>query len=203
MSAGRERAAAARAQSRRPAAPPPRNARTPAYQQSAEGQPGYRQSAGRQPAYRQQSGPRPEPARPAAPSAASRPGAQWAPGAPTRQSGIARTGLAAIVFVFVVTLAVATLESLIGVGLRTFTLIALAGSTLIAGLWVRRSDLASVVVAPPLVFTAVAALETALAPTLDLSLPVMATLLVRGFPTMAIATVIALAVCGYRLSRRR
>lgn len=113
------------------------------------------------------------------------------------------TGIGAVAFVFVITLAVATLESLLGIGLRTFTLIALSVSTLIAALWVRHQDLATVVVAPPLVFALVAALEIALAPTLNLSVALMATILVRGFPTMAIATAIALLVCGYRIIRHR
>lgn len=118
-------------------------------------------------------------------------------------SRVALTGLGAVAIVFVITLAVATLESLLGIGLRTLTLIALSGSTLIAGLWVRSRDLATVVVAPPLVFAAVAALEVVLAPTLNLSVTVMATILVRGFPTMTIATAIALLVCGYRIIRHR
>lgn len=111
------------------------------------------------------------------------------------------TGLGAVAFIFAVTLAVATAESLLGIGLRTWTLIALAASTLLAGLRVRRSDLATTVVAPPLVFAAVAALEIVLAPTLNFTPTVLAAILVRGFPTMAIATAFALLVCGYRLIR--
>jgi len=113
------------------------------------------------------------------------------------------TGIGAVLFIFVFTLVVATIESLIGVGLRTLTLIALAGSTLLAGLWVRRSDIATIVVAPPLVFVSVAVLEIVLAPTLMLTTTVLASVLVRGFPTMSIATAIALLVCGYRVIRHR
>lgn len=120
--------------------------------------------------------------------------------APPRGSSL--TGLGAVAFVFAVTVAVATAESLLGVGLRTFTLGALAGSTLLAGLWVRRSDLPTFVVAPPLVFALVAALEIVLAPTLAFTPTVLASILVRGFPTMAIATGIAIVICGYRLIRR-
>jgi len=112
-------------------------------------------------------------------------------------------GLGAVSLVFVVTLAVATLESLLGIGLRTLTLLALCGSTLLAGLWVRRSDLATIVVAPPLVFALVAILEIVLAPTLSFTPTVLAAILVRGFPTMSIATAIALLLCGYRIIRRR
>lgn len=113
------------------------------------------------------------------------------------------TGLGAVAFIFVITLAVATLESVLGIGLRSLTLIALAGSTLLAGLWVRRSDIATIVVAPPLVFALVASLEIGLAPTLAFTPTVLATLLVRGFPTMSIATAIALLVCGYRIIKHR
>lgn len=113
------------------------------------------------------------------------------------------TGLGAVAFIFAVTLALATAESLLGIGLRLITLSALAGSTFLAGLWVRRSDIATVVVAPPLVFTLVAVGEIVLAPTLNLTSTVLASILVRGFPTMAIATGIALLVCGYRLTRPR
>lgn len=113
------------------------------------------------------------------------------------------TGLTAVGLVFVVTLAVAMLESLLGVGLRTLTLLALSGSTLLAGLMVRRHEVATVVVAPPLVFAFVAVLEIVLAPTLSLSPTVLASVLVRGFPAMGIATAIALVVCGYRIIRHR
>lgn len=113
------------------------------------------------------------------------------------------TGLGAVAFIFVVTLALATAESLLGIGLRLITLAALAGSTLLAGLWVRRSDIATIVVAPPLVFAAVASLEIVLAPTLALTPTVLGSILVRGFPTMAVATAGGLLVCGYRLIRHQ
>jgi len=108
-----------------------------------------------------------------------------------------------VAFIFVVTLALATAESMLGIGLRLITLAALAGSTLLAGLWVRRSDIATIVVAPPLVFAAVASLEIVLAPTLALTPTVLGSILVRGFPTMAVATAGGLLVCGYRLIRHQ
>ena len=85
-----------------------------------------------------------------------------AKGRPSSSRGIRLAGLGAVAFIFAVTVAVATAESLLGVGLRTLTLGALVGSTLLAGLWVRRSDLATIMVAPPLVFAVVAALEIGL-----------------------------------------
>lgn len=113
------------------------------------------------------------------------------------------TGLGAVALIFLVTLGVATLESLIGVGLRSLTLIALAAMTLVAGLLVRRRDVLSVVVAPPLVFGLVAALEIMLAPTLNFTPTVVAAVLIRGFPSMTIATAIGLLVLGYRMIRHR
>ena len=91
--------------------------------------------------------------------------------------------------VFLVTLAGAGIDSYVGIGLGTITLVALLGSTTVATLVVRRRDLVSVVVSPPLVFIAVAALNIALAPSALFTLPTIATLLIRGFPTMAMAAV--------------
>jgi hypothetical protein len=68
---------------------------------------------------------------------------------------------------------------------------------------VRRRDMLSVVVAPPLVFVAVAVANIALAPSASFNLPTIATLLVRGFPTMAIATGVALVIALVRLITRR
>jgi hypothetical protein len=73
----------------------------------------------------------------------------------------------------------------------------------LATLAVRRRDLLSVVIAPPLVFVAVALANIGLAPSATLSLPTLATLLVRGFPAMAIATSAAVLVALFRLVTRR
>jgi hypothetical protein len=51
-----------------------------------------------------------------------------------------------------------------------------------------------VIVAPPLVFVAVAVLDVAAAPSASLNLATLATLLIRGFPAMAIATGAALVI---------
>ncbi len=153
---------------------------------------------------RQRSGTRPPPWDP---RVAGQRGSGASRGDPSGQLQPARrftlTGLGAVAFVFVITLALASLESLLGIGLRIATLVALSGSTLLAGLWVRRSDLGTIVVAPPLVFALVAALEIMLAPTLSFTPTVFAAILVRGFPTMIIATAIAVMVCGYRIVRHR
>lgn len=118
------------------------------------------------------------------------------------QRGGRLPGMAAVIGIFLITLAGAAVDSFIGMGLGMITLAALVGSTVIGTLAVRRRDLASVVVAPPLVFVAVAGLNIALAPSAALTMPTVATLLIRGFPTMAIATGAALVLGLIRLISR-
>jgi NADH:ubiquinone oxidoreductase subunit K len=105
--------------------------------------------------------------------------------------------------VFLLTLAAAAADSYIGLGLGTITLVALTAGSVVATLAVRRRDLLSVVVCPPLVFVAVAVLNIGLAPSATLSLPTLATLLVRGFPAMGLATAVALVLAVFRLIARR
>jgi hypothetical protein len=112
-------------------------------------------------------------------------------------------GVVAVFGTFLVTLAGAAVDSYVGIGLGLVTLITLVAVTAIATLVVRRRDLASVLVAPPLVFVAVAAMNIGLAPSASFNLPTVATLLVRGFPTMAVATGVALVLGLIRLAARR
>ena len=112
-------------------------------------------------------------------------------------------GTVAVLGMFLVTLAGAGVDSFVGIGLGLVTLVALVSVTAIATLAVRRRDLLSVLVAPPLVFVAVAGVNIALAPSASFNLPTVATLLVRGFPTMAVATGVALVLGLIRLVARR
>jgi uncharacterized protein DUF6542 len=112
-------------------------------------------------------------------------------------------GAVAVLGMFVLTLIAAAADSYIGVGLGTITLVALLAATVVACLLVRRRDLLSVVVAPPLVFVAVAVANIVLAPSATLSLPTLATLLIRGFPAMGIAVGAALVLALGRLIARR
>lgn len=112
-------------------------------------------------------------------------------------------GFLAVLAVFVLTLIGAGVDSVIGSGLGTITLAALAVSTGLAAFLVRRRDLLSVVVAPPLVFVAVAAVDLGAAHSAKISLPTIATLLIRSFPGMAIATVLAIVVALIRWAARR
>jgi hypothetical protein len=102
-----------------------------------------------------------------------------------------------------VTLAGAAVDSFVGIGLGMITLVALVASTALATLLVRRRDLFSVVVAPPIVFVAVAVVNIGLAPSASVNLPTIAALLIRGFPTMAVATGVGLVLGLIRLARRR
>lgn len=150
-------------------------------------------------------GARPTPAHPATarPAQAHRSEARGhADARPVSTEGGLR-GAVAVLGVFLVTLAGAGVDSFMGVGLGMITLAALLGSTTIALLSVRRRDLMSVVVAPPVVFIAVAALNIAMAPSAHFNLPTVATLLIRGFPTMAMATGVAIVLAlGRAISRR-
>jgi NADH:ubiquinone oxidoreductase subunit K len=105
--------------------------------------------------------------------------------------------------VFLVTLAAAAADSYIGIGLGRITLVALTASAAVASLLVRRRDLLTTLIAPPLVFVAVALLNIALAPSATFTLPTVATLLIQGFPAMAIATGAALVVTRFRMASRR
>jgi hypothetical protein len=143
---------------------------------------------------------RPADRRPSARPAAPRPAASTRSRS-TESGGI--RGIVAVLGMFLVTLAGAGIDSFVGVGLGLLTLGALCGATAIATWVVRRRDLISVIIAPPLVFVAVAAFNIGLAPSAHFNLPTVATLLVRGFPTMGIATAVALVFGLIRLAARR
>jgi hypothetical protein len=112
-------------------------------------------------------------------------------------------GAVVVLGMFLVTLAGAAADSLIGVGLGMVTLVALLASTVLGCLLVRRQDLLSVVVAPPLVFVGVAMVNIAMAPSATFSLPTIATLLIRGFPAMGLAVGVSLLLYLGRLVTRR
>ena len=121
---------------------------------------------------------------------------------PAPESGRVR-GLGAVLLVFLVTLAAAALESWLAAGLGLVTVVALTAASTVAALVVRRRDLSTALVAPPLVYVVVAVLNTALAPSASLNAASVATLLIRGFPAMAIATAAAVVVGLIRWAARR
>ncbi|MBB3676478.1 NADH:ubiquinone oxidoreductase subunit K [Modestobacter versicolor] len=118
-------------------------------------------------------------------------------------SGSRLRGAVAVLGIFLLTLAAAAADSYIGLGLGMITLIALTLGTAVAALVVRRRDLFSVIVAPPLVFVAVAVVNIGLAPSATLNAPTLATLLVRGFPAMGVATAVAVVISLGRLVAKR
>ncbi|TKJ21510.1 DUF6542 domain-containing protein [Blastococcus sp. CCUG 61487] len=142
--------------------------------------------------------PRPAAARAEARGATARGRYEAAP-----EAGSGLRGAVAVLGVFLVTLAGAGIDSFVGLGLGVITLGTLVGSATVATLAVRHRDLLSVVVAPPLVFIAVAALNIGLAPSASFNAPTVATLLIRGFPTMAIATGVTVVLALGRLLARR
>jgi hypothetical protein len=119
------------------------------------------------------------------------------------ESGPGTRGALAVAGMFGLTLIAAAADSYIGMGLGTITLVALVLASAVATWVVRRRDLISVVVAPPLVFVAVALVNIVLAPSATLSLPTLATLLIRGFPAMGLGFAAALVVAVGRLAARR
>jgi hypothetical protein len=149
---------------------------------------------------------RPAERRPQERPAVERPARRPAPAAET--GGGTLRGLLAVLAVFLLTLAAAGVESFIATGLGIMTTIALAASTAVAALIVRRRDLLSVIVCPPIVFTAVAVVNMVAAPSVHISGVkafglLMVTTLVQNFPAMGIATGIGLVIGLIRLAARR
>ncbi len=141
--------------------------------------------------------------RPAAPARAARDERAAAPAGREATSGPWMRGSVVVLGMFLVTLVAAAADSYIGVGLGTITLLALLLTSAAACLLVRRRDLFSVVVAPPLVFLGVAVVNLALAPSATFSLPTLATMLIRGFPAMGLAVGVAVVLFIGRLVARR
>jgi hypothetical protein len=141
--------------------------------------------------------------RPAAPAGAPRVDRAAAPASREVPSGPWLRGSVVVLGMFLVTLAAAAVDSYMGVGLGIITLIALLLSSATACLLVRRRDLFSVVVAPPLVFLGVVVVNIVLAPSVTFSLPTIATLLIRGFPAMGLAVGVAFLLSIGRLIARR
>ena len=171
--------------------------RRPEERRPEERRPAERSPAERRPVER----PRADERRPAEPRAASVSARPRTP-KPAADGGRFR-GSVAVLAMFLVTLAGAGVDSFVGIGLGLVTLVALVAVTALAVLLVRRRDLLSVIVAPPLIFVAVAAVNIALAPSASFNLATVATLLVRGFPTMGLATGVAIVLGLIRVASRR
>jgi hypothetical protein len=128
--------------------------------------------------------------------------------APVAETGGGRVrGIFAVLGMFLLTLGGCAVDSVLGVGPGMVALIALVASTALAAFLVRRRDLLSVVVSPPLVFVAVVAVKTVTTPGLDLTLKLVTGQigldLISGFVTMAAATAAGVVVGLIRLASRR
>jgi hypothetical protein len=134
-----------------------------------------------------------------------RPGTRRPPVAdrPAPERGSRLRGSVAVLGVFFMTAAGGAVDWFLGGGLGMVTLVVLVAATSVATLLVRRRDVISVVLSPPLVFVAVAVLNIGLSSGVSLSLPSIATMLIRGFPTMAVATAAAIVLGLVRLISRR
>ncbi|MGY1619473.1 DUF6542 domain-containing protein [Geodermatophilus sp. SYSU D00691] len=134
------------------------------------------------------------------------------PGRPARrpapETGRRTRGIVAVLGVFLVTVAVAAAESLLWTGLGLITATGLVVATAAGAFLVRRRDLLTVVVSPPLVFAAVVAVNLLAASSVQLSgvkafVLVMGTQLVQNFPAMVAATIAGIVVALIRLAAGR
>jgi hypothetical protein len=130
------------------------------------------------------------------------------------EQGSRLRGSLAVLGVLVVTFAAGYVDAIGTTGLGMITLIGLVASTAVATLLVRRRDLMTLVVAPPLVLMAVVAVFVVMAPGFDVPADknaivvtgtAVATKLVLGggFPIMAAATGTALVLALIRWAARR
>lgn len=104
---------------------------------------------------------------------------------------------------FVATAVGIVVDVLTGPGIGIATTITLTVGTLLAALLVRRRDLRTVVIAPPLILAVLAVVGLAVLPDLTFSLAGVGVWLVYGFPAMATATLGAALVAALRLINGR
>ncbi|WP_409332473.1 DUF6542 domain-containing protein [Trujillonella humicola] len=144
--------------------------------------------------------------------ATGREGRAAAPAVPERGSRL--RGSVAVLGVLLVTLAAGYVDAIGTTGLGMITLVGLVASTAVATLLVRRRDLTTMVVAPPLVLLAVTAVHVLTSPAFAVGEgrnPVLAAgtavatklVLGGGFPIMAAATGTALVLALVRWAARR
>lgn len=183
-------------------APPPRSAYDRSYAGSAQGGSPY-------PALPPNYPPRPRPGRPVGSSAAARPAPQpgAAPvGSPGRaaqsRSGLTVTGVGAVLLLVVAGALGAAIDLVFGPALGTATTVLLPIGALVASWVVRRSALFWVIIAPPLVYLLLVAGSLAVGDG-ELTPAAMAAGIVYGFPAMAVATAVSVAVGALRQVNHR
>jgi hypothetical protein len=127
------------------------------------------------------------------------------PGRAAGGAGQTLTGVGAVALLTGVAAVAGVLDVLAGSSLRLIFAVGLVLGTLVAALLVVRRDLLTVVFAPPLVFLAASAVAVLLGrgDTGGGLIDLATSWLVYGFPSMAIATAVALVVYLVRRSRGR
>lgn len=131
----------------------------------------------------------------------------WEQGGADRPSrrGPVLTGVGAVLLLAGIAMVAGVVDVLAGDALRLVFSGGLVLGTFVAAVLVTRRDILAVVFAPPLVYVAASALAVLLGRG-DQSgglLDAATTWLVYGFPAMATATAVALAVAGIRAGRAR
>lgn len=112
--------------------------------------------------------------------------------------GVTLTGVGAVLLMIAAAALGAVIDILLGPALGTATTILLAVGTLAATWLVRGCNLVSVVIAPPLVYFLLAVLTLLLSSDLGVTPTRLAAALVYGFPAMAIASAVGIAVASAR-----
>lgn len=117
--------------------------------------------------------------------------------------GVTLTGPGAVLLIIVAAALGAVIDLLLGPTLGIATTIMLAIGAVLAGWLVRRRDLFSVLISPPLVYLLITVVTLFLVSDLGLTLTGLAAALVYGFPAMAIATAFGVLVAGVRRAAGR
>ncbi len=112
--------------------------------------------------------------------------------------GMTLTGVGAVLVMIVATALGAVIDILLGPALGIATTIMLAMGAVLAVWLVRRSSVFTVVIAPPLVYLLVGVATLLLASDIGVTLTSVAATLVYGFPAMAIASALGVAVACIR-----
>lgn len=111
-------------------------------------------------------------------------------------------GFGGVILIIVTTGIGATLDILVGSAIGLGTLIGVCLGAFAAALLTRKSDLLSVIVAPPIVYTVFVALSLVLK-SAPVTLTSLANSAVSGFPAIALSTGIAALIAGIRLITTR
>lgn len=119
------------------------------------------------------------------------------PIAASSPKGLVLAGFGGVVLIVVLGLIGAIIDYLFTSRLGLMTTVGLTVGAALAALTTRKRDLMSVMVAPPLVYAAIAAVVLLMSG--EVRLTRVADMAIRGFPVMALATGVAALIAGIRL----